>query len=399
VGVDGEARLLPPHLATTTAKPEKPVPSQSSDPDSLQKAILKGRKMRLDFKKLVKVSDKQDQESTAEVASTPGLPGFNQLYEAYLKALRGEYYWDLDALIFLTTGALAFIPLLIWIILQRPSFIYFILVLIFLVVAAIVVCYLALIVQLTLGSSYNNPSGRALTIAARLLVLEKRPYTSKYGLVYPDFQRLQKIVDIEQQAETWQGNFIQLVMIGTLAVAVWLPATWWHAISLAPGQPGGTFLFTLIHAIPTFFQALILLAFGAGITALLYRWYLYFREFLSTALSNRILLRACEEALALMENLRLHSSSEFSIREKKVLAEYLGCQLIAWERATPLERSSGAAFTESAGEKWLLVYPADQPRSAPFSQWRRKIQAARIFPRKSQKTKIVADKKEDPASN
>jgi hypothetical protein len=137
----------------------------------MQKAILKGRKMRLDFKKLVKVSDKQDQESTAEVASTPGLPGFNQLYEAYLKALRGEYYWDLDALIFLTTGALAFIPLLIWIILQRPSFIYFILVLIFLVVAAIVVCYLALIVQLTLGSSYNNPSGRALTIAARLLVL------------------------------------------------------------------------------------------------------------------------------------------------------------------------------------------------------------------------------------
>jgi hypothetical protein len=355
--------------------------------------------MRLDFKKLVKISDKQVQESTPEIDSSPGLPGFNQLYEAYLKTLRSEYYWDLDALIFLAIGALAFIPLVIWIFLQKPSFIYLILALIFLGVAAIVVCYLALIVQLTLGNSYNNPSGRALAIAARMVVMEKRPYTSKHGLVYPDFQRLQKIVDIEQQAENWQGNFILLVMIGTLVVAVWLPATWWHAISLAPGQPGGTFLFTLIHAIPTFFQAVILLVFGTGIIALLYRWYLYFREFLSTALSNRILLRACEEALALMENLRLNSSSEFSIREKKALAEYLGCQLIAWERATPLERSSGTAFEESAGEKWLLVYPTYQPHVANLPQWWRKIQVARIFPRKNPKTKIVAPKKEDPASN
>jgi hypothetical protein len=355
--------------------------------------------MRLDFKKLVKIGGGQFQQTTPEFSSSPGLPGFNQLYDAYVKALRSEYFWDLDAVIFLAIGALAFIPFVIWIIAQRPSFIYFILVLIFLGVAAVVVCYLTLIIQLTLGSSYNNPSGRALTIAARLLVLEKRPYTPKYGLVYPDFQRLQKIVDIEQHAETWQGNFIQLVMIGTLVVALWLPATWWHAISLAPGQLGGNFLFALIRAIPPFFQALILLAFGIGITALLYRWYLYFREFLSTTLSNRILLRACEEALALMENLRLNSSSEFSIREKKALAEYLGCQLIAWERATPLEQSTGTPFEDSAAEKWLLVYPANQPHVANFSRWWRKIQSARIFPWKNQKTKLVTENKEDPASN
>lgn len=336
--------------------------------------------MRLDFKKLVKVGDKELQDAAPEVS--PGPSGFNQLYDTYLKALRGEYFWDLDALIFLAFGALAFIPLLIWIFTQRPSFVYFLLVIIFLVVAAIVTRYLMLIVQLTLGSSYNNPSRRALMLAARLLVAEKRPYTSKHGLVYPDFQRLKKIVDIEQQAENWQGNFIQLVMVGTLVVAVWLPATWWHAISLSPGQPGGTFLFTLIRAIPTFFQAAILLVFGSGIAALLYRWYRYFREFLSTTLSNRILLRACEEALALLENLRLNSSSEFSTREKKALAEYLGCQLLPWERATPLERLSGAAFEEPANEKWLLAYPPYQPGAARISRWWRKIQSVRLPARK-----------------
>jgi hypothetical protein len=334
--------------------------------------------MRLDFKKLVKISDKKPQAVEAEGSLSPGPIGFNQLYDAYLKALRSEYFWEVDALIFLGFGGLAFIPLLIWLFMQRPSLVYLLLVLIFLGVAAIVTCYLALIVQLTLGSSYNNPSGRALTIAARLLVVEKRPYTPKYGLVYPDFQRLKKIVDIEQQAENWQGNFIQLVFIGTLVVALWLPATWWHAISLTPGQPGGTFLFSLIRAIPAFYQAIILLVFGAGITWLLYRWYLYFREFLSTTLSNRILLRACEEALALMENLRLNSSSEFSIREKKALAEYLGCQLLAWERATPLERSGGNSFEETGGEKWVLTYPAYQPRSAKMSKWWRQIQAIQL---------------------
>jgi hypothetical protein len=355
--------------------------------------------MRLDLKKLVKVRDEENQPTAPKAAPGPGLPGFNQLYDAYLKALRGEYFWDLDALIFLAIGALASIPFIVWIILQRPSFIYCILVLIFLGVAAVVVSYLALIIQLTLGSSYNNPSGRALTIAARLLVLEKRPYTSKHGLVYPDFLRLQKIVDIEQQAETWQGNFIQLVMVGTLVVALWLPATWWHAISLAPGQPGGTFLFALIRAIPTFFQAIILLVFGFGIIALLYRWYLYFREFLSTTLSNRILLRACAEALALMENLRLNSSSEFSIREKKALVEYLGCQLIAWERATPLERSTGVPFEENPAEKWLLVVPIYQPHTVNFSRLWRKIQTARFFPRKNDNANVISEKKEDPVSN
>jgi hypothetical protein len=350
--------------------------------------------MRLDFKKLVKVGDKDLQQAAPETSPSPGPSGFNQLYDAYLKALRGEYFWDLDGLIFLVFGALAFIPLLIWIFTQGPSFVYFLLVTIFLGVAAIVACYLARIVQLTLGSSYNNPSRRAVMLAARMLVAEKRPYTPKYGLVYPDFQRLKKIVDIEQQAENWQGNFIQLVIVGTLIVAVWLPATWWHAISLAPGQPGGTFLFTLIRAIPALFQVVILLVLGAGITILLYRWYLYFREFLSTTLSNRILLRACEEALALMENLRLNSSSEFSIREKKALAEYLGCQLLAWERATPLERLSGTVFEETAGEKWLLAYPAFQPHAARLSRWWRKIQAVKMPSWKNRKTSHTPDEKD-----
>jgi hypothetical protein len=354
--------------------------------------------MHLDFKKLVKVGDKDLQPAPPEASPGPGPSGFNQLYDAYLKALRGEYFWELDSLIFLAFGALAFIPLLIWVFTQRPSFVFFLLVIIFLGVAAIVTCYLVLIVQLTLGSSYNNPSRRALMLAARLLVAEKRPYTPKRGLVYPDFQRLKKIVDIEQQAENWQGNFIQLVMVITLVVAVWLPATWWHAISLSPGQPGGTFLFTLIRAIPPFFQAAILLVFGACITALLYRWYLYFREFLSTTLSNRILLRGCEEALALTENLRLNSSSEFSIREKKALAEYLGCQLLAWERATPLERLAGTAFEESAGEKWLLTYPVYQPRAAKLSQWWRKIQAIRIPAWRNRKTQQTP-KEEDATPN
>jgi hypothetical protein len=227
-----------------------------------------------------------------------------------------------------------------------------------------------------------------------LLSAEKRPYTHKRGLVNADFQRLKKIVEIEQQAENWQGNFIQLVMIGTLVVAIWLPVNWWHALSIAPGQPGGTFLSALIRSIPAFFQGVVLLLFGAGITILLYRWYLYFREFVSITLSNRILLRACEEALALMENLRLNSSSEFSIREKKVLVEYLGCQLLGWEGATPLERLSGTPFEEAGGEKWLLVYPAFPPGAAKLSQWWRRIQSTRISTWKKVK-KNHAPKEED----
>jgi hypothetical protein len=354
--------------------------------------------MRMDFRKLVKIGGDGPTQTPPDPSPAPRPIGFNQLYDVYLKALRSEYFWDLDTLIFLAFGALSFIPLMIWLFSQQPSFVRLLLVLIFLGVAAIIVCYLMLIVQLTLGSSYNDPSGRALMICAKLLVVEKRPYTPKHGLVYPDFQRLKKIVEVEQQAENWQGNFTQLVMIGTLVVALWLPATWWHALSVAPGQPGGTFLFTLIRAIPAFFQAAVLLVFGAGIITLLYRWYLYFREFLSTTLSNRILLRACEEALALMENLRLNSSSEFSIREKKALVEYLGCQLLTWKQATPLERLSGTPFEEIKGEKWLLVYPAHQPRVARLSRWWRKIQATRFFTRKDKPSENIS-KKEDTTPN
>lgn len=334
--------------------------------------------MRLDFRKLVKAEEEEPGQTPPEPSPRLVPAGFNQLYDAHLKTLRSEYFWDLDALIFLAFGAIAFIPIVIWLFTQRPSFVYLLLVLIFLGVAAVVTCYLALIVQLTLGSTYNNPSKRAVILAAKLLAAEKRPYTHKRGLVNADFQRLKKIVEIEQQAENWQGNFTQLVMIGTLVVAIWLPASWWHALSIAPGQPGGTFLYALIHSIPPFFQGVVLLIFGTGITILLYRWYLYFREFVSITLSNRILLRACEEALALTENLRLNSSSEFSIREKKALVEYMGCQLIAWERATQFERRSGTPFEEAAGEKWLLVYPAYPPGATKLSQWWRKIQSTRI---------------------
>lgn len=66
---------------------------------------------------------------------------------------------------------------------------------------------------------------------------------------------------------------------------------------------------------------------------LLYKWLIYFREFISSEYANRAVLLACEELLAIYRIKDLSQNRRMSFHERRAVLELYGYRLVTDEKA------------------------------------------------------------------
>jgi hypothetical protein len=63
-------------------------------------------------------------------------------------------------------------------------------------------------------------------------------------------------------------------------------------------------------------------------------------------------LLACDEAIALLEIKQLQNKAEILFREKRALAEHLGCRLVLRNQATPFDLYAGVPVFNNPDKMW-----------------------------------------------
>jgi hypothetical protein len=205
------------------------------------------------------------------------------------------------------------------------------------VTVAIVVTFIYVLLVFSLGESASlDPLKEVSVLAVRIMTALPQPYGRKVtGLAYQDIKHLRQIAEIEQNSADWRGAFVSFVIIGTLSVVLWLLPSIWRATNevAQPATPATPPTASPLSSIlnSSFVQAYLTLA-AVGFMVLAFRliWNMlnYFRLFLAGEAANRVILKACEEALAFLEKRDLTERESFSLREKRAIAAHFGCKII-----------------------------------------------------------------------
>lgn len=207
-------------------------------------------------------------------------------------------------------------------------------------------------------SGSRDPAKRAAKLAAQLLIATPRPYSKHRGLSYNELKFLQKTATIEQAAADWRSSFISIIIIGILfgliSSVLQPPSFWeewkniadaplaspitlnvpWSGIELPPTYHTSLLIFNSVFWL--FLLIILLLQLGR-----------YYANFLATEPSNRLILFACAEALALLETHQLQSREYFTLPEKRYLAGQLGYKF-------HFGKSFASPIFEEAGRRWYL---------------------------------------------
>jgi hypothetical protein len=211
--------------------------------------------------------------------------------------------------------------------------------------------YLNLAAQVGWRREAASTSRLAACIAAQLMAAEQRPFSNQQGLIYPDIQHLKQVVQIEQEAAKGRGSAAHLVVLGALLLAGIAWSAVWSVLTIpAPSAalpvPAGW----------TTFAGLVILV---GALGALRRGYAAARDIHNLERANRVLLLACENALSLLEFNQFTYLKEFSFRQKRALAEQLGCRILPVEEAGRKGALLWKAVESASGEAYVLVETAE----------------------------------------
>lgn len=266
--------------------------------------------------------------------------------------------------------------------------------------------YLPIIIQATIST--REPVSSVSDLAAKILIYLPSPHSNTQGLNFNEIQHLRKVAETEQNAADWRSTFVNLIIIGTatLIVSVTNLVSQQFTTSdlqamanllINPPTSEMAFEFLPLFVITTAVITVILL--WAGI-----KLYTYYIEFISAESANRTILLACDEATALLEIKQLQNKVEILFREKRALAEHLGCRLILRDQATPFDLYAGVpvfdkldgmwegrlrltwdgkfgipVFNET-DEIWILLSPMESSSAVKlFYYWRRMMDRIRLI--------------------
>jgi len=307
--------------------------------------------------------------------------GYTHLYVYLSKYLRREGAWDYLATLFIGGPIIMFVILLG----ENPDVIIWLLASInhwFLIGVILAIFYLPLVIYASIA--VRDPTSIVSDAASRILIFLPRPFSDRQGLNYIEIQRLSQIAKIEQGAADWRGVFVNLIIVGTVTSIV--SALIFGANEIKSVNFSGVEI-QISEQLPNQTRddwRLILWLFAIA-TAIFLIWmvtklYNYYREYITSETSNRIILLACEDAMALLETKNLIGVDELSFSEKRTVAECFGCQLIQREFISPFETRASVPVLDSSGELWLLVSPREHSIYAKlFYLWNRTITNMRFF--------------------
>lgn len=140
------------------------------------------------------------------------------------------------------------------------------------------------------------------SITLNLLLFESPPYLQgKSGLDKSQIKHLQHIAHTEQNAADWRSSFINLVILGTASILLWIYTNTKQPNTEANQQDIWSSLAGDICQVAWTDEKLIPIFICTFLIIIAIVLFNYYRIFLSTEIANRAIIFACEEALALHE--------------------------------------------------------------------------------------------------
>ncbi len=227
-----------------------------------------------------------------------------------------------------------------------------------LVFSLLVFYYLAFFFFVT-AASLRQVTRTVPMMTARILITAAQPYRSlKTGLTARDIGHLRTIAQAEQGAADWRSSFIGVVALGFVSVsAAAAPFVWqiyWDASPIEPGSWDEEVLTLLGRGNSIWWDFVgiaILVVIGlAAIRLYVFVWGFYARE-----VGNRTILMACEEALGLLEVLKLTDKEDRTLEQKLQFAEHLGCDMYQGDPKVEFLRGSFFFHVEPDGSEWHIT--------------------------------------------
>ncbi len=280
--------------------------------------------------------------------------GYTQLYETLAERWSHDFFWYVGII----TIGWTVVRIFVLDVMHRPLGIELIAAIIALTLLTLAFGFAWLVLTLTLSAS-ANPVREIPTFAVALMTVLRQPYDHpQTGLSHKHLEHLKRIAVAERDAAEWRGAFVSFVILGTISAVFWgwsfyernlIPTENGSPASL---QPGSNILGA--PALPAWFDT-VMIAF----IALVFLWMVvvllnYFRRFLSGEAANRVIIKACEEAMAFLELRELADRKRFTFLEKKAIAAHFGCKIIPGADATKANKL-WIKGQEPDGQIWFLV--------------------------------------------
>ncbi len=222
-----------------------------------------------------------------------------------------------------------------------------------------------------LVSGTQEPYVISREIAALMIFTLSRPYSDSVGLGYKGVGNVKGIAEIDQGSADWRGNFINFLVIGAVGFIVGSGAT---SISWVLGNLPKDFPANLLIGNTNDISKLFLLLFwgvvwvviSIGILNIFHKLASVAEEFLKTESANRAILFACEEAMNILEEMKLSQRQDISLKKKKEIATMLGYRLIEESETTNREMYLGSFVYKE--KEWFVskqrIVPTNQSNKA-----------------------------------
>ncbi len=174
-------------------------------------------------------------------------------------------------------------------------------------------------------TTMRNPYWNIPELAALMLVFIPRPNSNVKGLSYVDVKNLLGIAETEQSAADWRGTSINLVVVGTITLTAG-----WILVLINEVRGNSTLAKILAQSVEGMDIYVCMGIFSIGLVIfgyLFYKLYTYFVEYVLGESANRIIIFACKELIALLEEKNLKEEN-IPFHKKRALIEHFGCSLM-----------------------------------------------------------------------
>lgn len=288
---------------------------------------------------------------------------FSDIYESLINELSLNWIWKYatPAMLGITAIAISYymgVATSAKILTAKP-FDYAIALLVFFIILAILFSIFFGVVTNILSAFYKPE-----VFVAKIIITLYSPFRKTSGLSYKDLQHLKSIGQNEQSAAGWQGGLFSIAIVWFLSENLGLATD--HLQLLIDIAEKTSFIRDYSLSVLGWTAIWVFICLFEVFIAYLAFKYLY--GFLAYEPSNRTIIRACEDALALLEDIKLASKKNLAINDKRLVAKSCQCLYIPAEKKANFSyRLKFSSFEENNKEFFLLSKPVLKELSSKTS--------------------------------
>lgn len=224
--------------------------------------------------------------------------------------------------------------------------------------------YLYLLLFLT-RAHYREPAVEVPFVATWIMVGLPRPHSDVRGLGQAQIRHLMEIAQIDQSASGWRGSFMDVIVGGAIALAVALSPLAWRSVLQAavespPAAPSiwsGVWVWLRQTPYAEWFFGLYSVFIFLVALWVARRLFIGLHRFFDNEPTNRVILMACQDALAFLEARGLTGENNLAFPDKQAIAAQFGCRIIEAGQASYTHKKDGLWSDEPSGVEWYLLPP------------------------------------------